>query len=231
MGSGADRGGRRALERPHAGQARDISTARRARAHLPAPASTREDVTGSLRRGTSAWTRREDEHRQARRRRPVSTESGISEGDDHVNRSRSRSSPCSSSRSRAARTRCRCRASRRRSMYDQTATHVRGPRGHDGAWDDTSDHGALSRLFGHTTSSPASAWVGRRHVGRQPARRVHRRFAHRAAGHRHQSALGRTLRGTTGFAGAAELGDQRVALVLDVGGAGRRSARRPRASD
>ncbi len=74
----------------------------------------------------------------------------------------------------------------------------------------------LARLFGHTTSSPPPhgfivvTAVGNRRVGFVVDGLIGQQDIV-------IKALGRTLRATTGFAGATELGDQRVALVLDVG--------------
>jgi two-component system chemotaxis sensor kinase CheA len=74
----------------------------------------------------------------------------------------------------------------------------------------------LSRLFGHTTSSPPPhgfvvvTSVGNRRVGFVVDGLIGQQDIV-------IKALGRTLRTTRGFAGATELGDQRVALVLDVG--------------
>ena len=74
---------------------------------------------------------------------------------------------------------------------------------------------SLARLFGHTTSSPPPhAFVVVTSVG-------NRRVGFIVDGLIGQQdivikALGRTLRGARGFAGATELGDQRVALVLDA---------------
>jgi two-component system chemotaxis sensor kinase CheA len=74
----------------------------------------------------------------------------------------------------------------------------------------------LARVFGHTTSSPPPhGFVVVTSVG-------NRKLGFVVDGLIGQQdivikALGRTLRGTKGFAGATELGDQRAALVLDVG--------------
>jgi two-component system chemotaxis sensor kinase CheA len=74
---------------------------------------------------------------------------------------------------------------------------------------------SLARLFAHTTTSPPPhgfvvvTSVGIRRVGF---------IVDSIIGQQDIviKALGRTLRGTRGFAGATELGDQRVALVLDA---------------
>jgi two-component system chemotaxis sensor kinase CheA len=74
---------------------------------------------------------------------------------------------------------------------------------------------SLARLFGHTTSSPPPhgfvviTSVGNRRVGFVVDGLIGQQDIV-------IKALGRTLRGTRGFAGATELGDQRVALVLDA---------------
>ncbi len=74
----------------------------------------------------------------------------------------------------------------------------------------------LARVFGHTTSSPPPhgfvvvTAVGNRKLGFVVDGLIGQQDIV-------IKALGRTLRGTKGFAGATELGDQRVALVLDVG--------------
>jgi len=74
----------------------------------------------------------------------------------------------------------------------------------------------LARLFGHTTSSPPPhrfvvvTSVGNRRVGFVVDGLIGQQDIV-------IKALGKTLRTTKGFAGATELGDQRVALVLDVG--------------
>ena len=74
----------------------------------------------------------------------------------------------------------------------------------------------LARVFGHTTSSPPPhgfvvvASVGNRKLGLVVDSLIGQQDIV-------IKALGRTLRGTKGIAGATELGDQRVALVLDVG--------------
>ncbi len=74
----------------------------------------------------------------------------------------------------------------------------------------------LARLFGHTTTSPPPhgfvvvTSVGNRRVGFVVDGLIGQQDIV-------IKALGRTLRTTRGFAGATELGDQRVALVLDVG--------------
>lgn len=73
----------------------------------------------------------------------------------------------------------------------------------------------LARLFGHTTSSPPPhgfvvvTSVGNRRVGFVVDGLIGQQDIV-------IKALGRTLRKTKGFAGATELGDQRVALVLDA---------------
>ncbi len=74
----------------------------------------------------------------------------------------------------------------------------------------------LARVFGHTTSSPPP------HVFVVVTAVGNRKLGFVVDGLIGQQdivikALGRTLRSTKGFAGATELGDQRVALVLDVG--------------
>ncbi|HSQ65399.1 MAG TPA: chemotaxis protein CheA [Polyangiaceae bacterium] len=75
----------------------------------------------------------------------------------------------------------------------------------------------LGRLFGHTrnTALPSHGFVVVAHVGARKLGLV----VDRLVGQQDIviKALGRTLRGIRGFAGATELGDQRVALVLDVG--------------
>jgi len=73
----------------------------------------------------------------------------------------------------------------------------------------------LARLFGHTTSSPPPhgfvvvTSVGNRRVGFVVDSLIGQQDIV-------IKALGKTLRGARGFAGATELGDQRVALVLDA---------------
>jgi two-component system chemotaxis sensor kinase CheA len=73
----------------------------------------------------------------------------------------------------------------------------------------------LARTFGHTTSSPPPhgfvvvTSVGNRRVGFVVDSLIGQQDIV-------IKALGRTLRGARGFAGATELGDQRVALVLDA---------------
>ncbi len=74
----------------------------------------------------------------------------------------------------------------------------------------------LAQVFGHTTSSPPPhgfvvvASVGNRKLGIVVDGLIGQQDIV-------IKALGKTLRGARGFAGATELGDQRVALVLDVG--------------
>jgi two-component system chemotaxis sensor kinase CheA len=100
-------------------------------------------------------------------------------------------------------------------VYDQTATRTFEGREVMTVRGTTLPICSLSRLFGHTTSSPPPhgfvvvTSVGNRRVGF---------IVDSLIGQQDIviKALGRTLRGTRGFAGATELGDQRVALVLDA---------------
>ncbi len=75
----------------------------------------------------------------------------------------------------------------------------------------------LARFFGHTrnTGLPEHGFVVVAHVGNRKLGLI----VDRLVGQQDIviKALGRTLRAIRGFAGATELGDQRVALVLDVG--------------
>ena len=100
-------------------------------------------------------------------------------------------------------------------VYDQTATRTFEGREVMTVRGATLPICSLSKLFGHTTSSPPPhgfvvvTSVGNRRVGF---------IVDSLIGQQDIviKALGRTLRGTRGFAGATELGDQRVALVLDA---------------
>jgi len=75
----------------------------------------------------------------------------------------------------------------------------------------------LARFFGHTKSHalPTHGFVVVAHLGNRKLGLI----VDRLVGQQDIviKALGRTLRSIRGFAGATELGDQRVALVLDVG--------------
>ena len=132
-------------------------------------------------------------------------------------RSRSRSSACSSWKSRG-RTFCMPLASVEEAIVldeslvrvvegREVMTHARG---------DAAALPALAPLRARAarTSGARKSFVVIAAGGQSPAR-VRRRSAGRAAGHRHQGAR-QSLKNVRGFAGATELGDQRVGLVLDA---------------
>ena len=202
--------------RAHRGRGARHLAARRAHAGLPAGLHDARDgdrPLGSRRR----HGRREDEHRQARRRRRhLERGRHRHEDDDHA-ADHARDHQRALRRGRGSHVRDAARERRRgdRLRHARDA-NVRRTRGDDRARGDASAV-PISRDSSDTRprSPPPHGFVVVTSVG-------NRRVGFVVDGLIGQQdivikALGRTLRTTRGFAGATELGDQRVALVLDVG--------------